>query len=63
MRIVHLYHAFHPQRDGIEDYLAELVRFQAKQPKLEVVVLTANSHPLSPVGSHTVNLGSAVARF
>lgn len=45
MRIVHLYHAFHPQRGGIEDYLAELVRFQAQQPGLEVVVLTANSHP------------------
>lgn len=45
MRIVHLYHAFHPQRGGIEDYLAELVCFQAQQPELEVVVLTANSQP------------------
>jgi glycosyltransferase involved in cell wall biosynthesis len=49
MRIVHLYHDFYPQRGGIEDYLVELARDQARRPNVEPVILTANTQPYTIV--------------
>ena len=46
MRVLHVYHDFHPIRGGIEDYLADLTRAQAAQG-LECIVLCANDAPLT----------------
>jgi glycosyltransferase involved in cell wall biosynthesis len=47
MRVLHLYHDFHPVRGGIEDYLDELTRAQAASGAWEPVVLCAAA------GAHT----------